>query len=159
VGTLGTETRRVKEIQTNIETNRKKIDCLRADVRNDEDSLPGKQQDERRTQDRVNKLLVALEKEQHLRIRRDQPSGPVVQGGRITFHADYDKKLPNGQDLPPEVKLSWNTGGAPSKVSEGDQTMTIYTSAVAPGNHDISVAFAWKEAPTDSSTSIKKEFQ
>jgi hypothetical protein len=132
-GHLRDARRDITETETEIRGNKQTIDQLRREVREDESELLGKRRKEQKADEQVRALLADLEKQYGLRIERVQASGPVTQGGKATFRAVHD-------ELPPGVfRLSWNTGGCP--FDEGaDDTITVDTSAVAPGDYDISVS-------------------
>jgi len=131
-GKQDTAVTNVKNAEKDIKDRRERIAHLQGKVREGEAALPGLTRQQQDADDLVNSLLLDLEKELHLEVVRIQPAGPVVQGGTAKFKAVHAK-------LPHEVKLSWDTGGAPF-VEGKDDTITVETDSVAPGDYDISAS-------------------
>jgi TolA-binding protein len=129
-----------------IRGNKRQIDQLQREVREDESKLPEMRQNEQQATQQVRELLAELEKDYNLSIERVQASGSVAQGDTATFRAVHD-------ELPADPKLivSWNTGGCP--FEEGtDDTITVKTSSVAPGDYDISVSLELAKDPSETSS-------
>jgi len=130
---------KVTNTKNGIADKKEQLNRLQDEIRNDEAKLPKMILEQQSAGDLVNNLLLEMEKDLDLRVERIQPSGPVVQGGIAKFKAVHD-------DMPDEVELAWDAGGCPF-VEDDEDTITVDTSPVGPGDYDISAFLVLAAAP------------
>jgi hypothetical protein len=136
--------RDVKDDQQQIEEDRRQIQDLDDEIQGLKKGLPAKELAREEAKAEAKQLLEQIEQEIELAIQATDSS--VLQGGKATFQAVYDKSgLPTGNltaDL--GVQLLWDTSGC--SIITGNvhsEEITVDTSTVQPGDYGISVSLTF----------------